>query len=128
MLKGGYTCVILKDDIVLTFTERGIKPLLSLYESGEDVKGFCAADKVVGRGAAFLYLMLEVSEVYADVLSRPALEVLKQNKVAVTYNTLTDNIINRAGDGICPFEEAVLGVTEKSAAYTAIKQKMAKMQ
>jgi len=35
--------------------ERGIKPLLLLYEQRKDLSAFVAADKVIGKAAAFLY-------------------------------------------------------------------------
>ncbi len=119
-----YTCVFCKGDTVFTFTARGVRPLVELYQSTTNVTDFSAADKVVGRGAAFLYLLLEIKHLYAAVISRSALELLNQNSIYVEYDTLTDNIINRAGDGICPFEKAVLNVDDKSQAYEIIVEKL----
>ena len=39
-----------------------------------------------------------------------------------------EHIINRRGDGICPFEEAVMDVHDADSAYTAILKKMDAMQ
>ena len=44
----GSTCVLCRDEIVYTTTERGIKPLIEWLDSGEDTCGFSDADKVVG--------------------------------------------------------------------------------
>ena len=125
--QNGFTCVICKDGKTLTSTERGVKPLVLWYKGSEDMKNASAADRVVGRGAAFLYLLLGVRELYAQVVSKPALELLTKNGVSVTYGTLADNIINRRGDGICPFEAAVLNITDPSDAYKAIAEKMVEM-
>lgn len=125
--KNSYTCVICKGSKTLTSTERGVKPLVLWYEGSEDTINASAADKVVGRGAAFLYLLLGVRELYAQVISKPALELLEENGVSVSYGTLADNIINRRGDGICPFEAAVLNITDPKDAYTAITEKMKEM-
>ena len=57
---GGYTCVITDGDRVLTSTLRGVKPLVQFLESGRDLTGFSAADKVVGRATAYLYVLLGV--------------------------------------------------------------------
>ena len=57
---------------MLTSTERGVKPLLQWLDGENRVKGFSAVDKVVGRAAAFLYVLLEVKEVYAGVMSEGA--------------------------------------------------------
>ena len=126
--KNSFTCVICNGSKTLTSTERGVKPLVLWYEGGEDMKDASAADKVVGRGAAFMYLLLGVRELYAQVISKPALELLEENGVSVSYGTLADNIINRRGDGICPFEAAVLNITDPKDAYKAIAEKMQEMK
>ncbi len=119
-----YTCVFCKDDTVYSSVERGVKPLVEMYQSKKLAKGFSAADKVVGKGAAFLYLLLEIKSLYAAVISRSALELLNKNGISVEYDTKVQNITNRKGDGICPFEEAVLTVDDKTAAYEIIVDKI----
>ena len=127
LLDNEYTCVICQEETVHTSTFRGVKPLVQWLDQGLDVKGFYAADKVIGRATAFLYVLLGVQAVYAHVISKPALEVLEAHQIQVQYGTLTDNIINRAGTGICPFEETVMGIEDPQNAYTAIRQKMKEM-
>ena len=124
---GEYTCVLCKGEDTVTLTERGVKPLVRLLRSGESYVGYSAADKVVGRATAFLYVLLGVSRVYARVMSRAALSVLENAGIEVGYDTLTDNIINRRGDGICPFESAVLDILSADEAYGAILEKMKEM-
>lgn len=119
-----YTCVLCLEDKVYTSTERGVKPLLAWIDSGMDMKGFSAADKVVGKAAAFLYVILEVKAVYADVISESAEKVLTENGIAVEYGLLTEAIRNRAGTGFCPMETAVKSISEPSAALEAIRRKI----
>ena len=116
------TCAIVKESEIYESTLRGVKPLLDLLESGVDFKGGFAADKVVGKGAAFLYVLIGVKEVYADVISSPALEILVHNGIKTEYRTLVPNIINRKGDGICPIETAVLNETDPKGALIKIKE------
>jgi len=104
---GHYTCVLCKGDCVLTDDRRGIRPLLELVESGRSFVGFSAADKVVGKAAALLYLLLGVTDIYAGVISAPALEVLVAGGVVVTFGQLVDAIRNRTNTGFCPMETAV---------------------
>jgi len=59
-----------------------------------------------------------------SVISRSALHVLESQGVCVRYDTAVENIINRQGDGICPFEAAVLNIIDNDAAYDAIRAKM----
>lgn len=124
----GYTCVVCKDGAVHTATERGVKPLLDWLDSGLDLTGWCAADKVVGRATAFLYCLLGVEEVYAHVMSRPAADVLLAHGIQAEAGALVDGIINRKGTGPCPFEAAVMDITEKDAALEAIRIKMGHTQ
>jgi len=127
LAESDHTCVLCKEEKIYTSTQRGVRPLVEWFESDEIFEGFSAADKVVGRGAAFLYVLLDVNAVYSHVISYAALEVLRDNNITVEYNTAVQNIINRKGDGICPFEETVLSITDANEAYMAIKQKMHEM-
>ena len=119
-----YTCVLCKDEKNCTSSLRGVKPLVQWIESNIDFTGYCAADKVVGKATAFLYVLMKVKAVYARVISKSALVVLEENNIEVQYGTIVDNIINRRGDGICPFEAAVLDIDDTDAAYRVIRNKM----
>lgn len=121
------TCVVCRENLVYTATERGVKPLLSWLDNGPSLVGFCAADRVVGRGAAFLYCLLGVREVYAHVMSRPAARVLQAHGISYHAGSLVDGIINRKGTGPCPFEEAVMDIQDAPTALTAIRNKLAQM-
>ncbi len=120
---GGYTCVLCREGRVHTATARGVKPLVDWLDSGLDLRGFSAADKVVGRATAFLYVLLGVREVHALVMSAPAKEALEAGGIAASCGAEVAGIINRRGDGPCPFEEAVLGITEPTEALNAIRCK-----
>ena len=124
---GDYTCAVCCRDTVYTATERGVKPLLNWVNAGLDLTGFSAADRVVGRATAFLYVLLGVREVYARVMSRPATEVLAAHGIAAFPGKLVAGIINRRGDGPCPFEAAVMEITDALDALAAIRAKMEKM-
>lgn len=122
-----YTCVLCKGDSVYTTTLRGVRPLARWLDSSIDFTSFSAADKVVGKATAYLYQLLMVREVYAQIMSQSALEVLTSAGIRTEYDRLVPNIINRTGDGICPFEAAVLDVHTPEDARTAIWEKMQNM-
>lgn len=119
---GGYTCVILRESTAYYGVKRGIAPLLEFIESGIDFTGFSAADKIVGKAAAFLYVKMNLTAVYGEVLSVSAAEILKKNGVEYGYGTLTEKIINRAGDGICPMEKAVANADDPGQAVDILKR------
>ena len=124
---GKYTCVVCRDSVLYYATERGVKPLVDWLDSSLCLEGFSAADKVVGRATAFLYCLLGVRNVHANVMSRPAAQVLEQNGIGVSYGQLVDGIINRRGTGPCPFESAVLHISDPMDALAAIRRKMESM-
>lgn len=125
---GNYTCVVCKEDIVYTTTHRGVAPLLNWLDTGMDLTCFSAADRVVGRGAAFLYCLLGVKEVYARVMSHPAAQVLRVHGIQADAETFVEGIINRAGTGPCPFEAAVMDIQNADEALIAIRNKRRQMQ
>ncbi len=126
--EGEYTCVLCRKEQVETSTLRGVSPLLTLCQAGAELVGFSAADRVVGRATAFLYVRLGVVALYARVISKSALAVLEAHGIFVEYDTLAEYIINRQGDGMCPFEEAVLETEDPEEAYAIIQHKMKQMK
>lgn len=118
---GSYTCVLCLNGKIATSEQRGVKPLLHWLEAPVLGKGFCAADKVVGKATAYLYSLLGAKAVYADVMSTSALEVLQVLGINATYGTLVPYIINRKGDGMCPMETATLNVKTPEDALAAVK-------
>lgn len=124
---GGYTCVLCRDEEIHTSQARGVRPLVQWLTFGPDLRGFSAADKVVGKATAYLYCLLGVKAVHALVMSGAAAEVLRKNGIEVTQDKLVENIINRAGNGICPFEAAVWNIHTPEEALPAIRNKMKEM-
>lgn len=122
--KDKLTFAAVNGDDIITSSDRGVKPLLSLIDSGRTLSGYSAADKVVGNGAAYLYVLLRVKSVYTYVISRSALETFAKYGIDVSYNTLTDAIRNRSGDGLCPMESAVAAAEGPEAALRLIRNKL----
>ncbi len=118
--KHGYTCVAIKGDIIYTSTDRGVKPLLDWLDSNTDLADAVVSDKVVGKAAAFLYVLLQVNQVYAHIISKPAYEVLQKNSIKVSYGELVDSIRNRDNTGFCPMETAVWEIDDPKTAYDTI--------
>ena len=128
LTEGSYTCVLCRDDAIHTATARGVRPLVDWLDSGLELAGFSAADKVVGRATAFLYVLLKVRCVHALVMSTPAKNALEENGITALCDREVPGIINRRGDGPCPFEDAVLGITDPEQALTAIRKKQLELR
>ena len=112
---------------IVTSRERGVRPLVELIKSGKDYSGYFAADKTIGKAAALLYAKLGVTRVYAFVMSEGGAEVCKRFGIFAEYATLTDKIINRKGDDICPMEKTVMNIDDPDAAFVAICKKLAEL-
>jgi hypothetical protein len=122
------SCVIVRDDEVYFSEKSGIAPLMDFIKDGMNFCGFSAADKIVGKAAAMLFCKLGVNEVYAKVISKPGYEYLQAHGKVVHYTTMTEKIINRKGDGICPMESTVLEIDEVEAGYNALAQKLLELR
>ena len=120
---GKYTCVVCNNYIIYTSTQKGVAPMLDFIEKNICLTGFSAADKIVGKAAAMLFIFAGVKEIYAEVMSVPAAAILKKHGIEFSYVTITQNIVNRTNTGICPMEQAVAGITDADAALTAIIRK-----
>ena len=125
---GKYTLVICKDEDIIKSDVTGIRPVMTLIDSKKDYKGYSAADKIVGRAAAFLYTLLQVKNLYGETMSKGAVEILKNAGIYYEYKTLTDYIENRQKTGMCPMDEAVKDIDNPKDAYEAIRNKIKLLQ
>ena len=122
--EGGYTCVACKNGAVHTATERGVRPLLNWLDDGTDLMGASVADKVVGRGAAFLYRLLGVRSVYGGVMSMAAMKVLRSVGIEAQSGMLAEGIRNRDNTGPCPIEYSTAVTDDPEEALMIIRAEL----
>ena len=116
--------VIVRGSVVTTYSDRGIKALLSVIKDNKWImEEATIADKVVGKAAAFLIACGNAKEVYAEVLSSGAADVLRKCKIPFSFGILTEKIVNREGNGICPTESAVQNIDDVNEAYSILQDK-----
>ena len=102
----GLTLVVKSGDgTIHRFTQRGVKDLLTLVTTAPEVlHSAIIADKAVGKAAAACMVQGGVKQVWADVMSEPAMTLLRAYRVEAECDTLVDHIINRTGTDWCPME------------------------
>lgn len=116
------------DEVVYSSQTRGVAPLLDFIANKTDLHGFSAADKVVGKAAALLYVLLGVQAVYAPVMSEAAVAVFEKHNIQAHYDTVAKGIRNRENTGMCPMESAVESIFDPKEALLAIQNKLAQMK
>ncbi len=122
-LTGDITCVLVKGENIYTSTKTGIAPMLNLIKDGVNLEGYSAADKIVGKAAAMLFVKAGVKDVFAEVISSDAISYLKKHKIEFSYNEATPYIINRKKTGNCPMEEAVKNTDDFNEGYEILVRK-----
>ena len=102
----GLTLVVKSGDgTIHRFTQRGVKDLLTLVTTAPEVlHNAIIADKAVGKAAAACMVQGGAKQVWADVMSEPAMTLLRAYRVEAECGALVDHIINRAGPDWCPME------------------------
>ncbi len=101
----GHSICLCKNGEFFTDDGRGISPMMRFISQGLDLDGYSAADVIVGKAAAMLFVKAKIASVYG-------------------YKELTGKIINRRGDGVCPMEQTVENIDDCDAAYNALREKM----
>lgn len=124
----GLTLVLCDGNDIITSNKRGVAPLLDLVHSNFDYSEYCAADRVIGKAAALLYVLLKIKNIYCAVASEAAINVFKQNGISVSCDCVVPAIKNRDKTGFCPMETAVLEINEPHIALKTIEQKLLQLQ
>ncbi len=123
--ENNYSCVYYNEQDIIISEDRGIKPLMQFIS--QDKKGYVLVDKIIGKAGAFLAVLLKCKYVYAKVLSFDAKNILEKYNIEYSYSIITERIINRTGDDICPMEKTVLNIDEPLEAYESLKEKIKSM-
>ena len=120
------SALVVKDNkIVAHVSGVGLMPLLEIYDNQPTaLEDGSLIDKVIGRAAAFIAIKGKVRTVYGELMSEEALELLQKHHIPATYGKLVPQILNRKQDGICPMEQAVLGINSPDEALDALKTKI----
>lgn len=122
--QGKATCVIVKQGKIINIESgRGVKPIIAMYEQGI-LTDAVVVDKIIGKAAAMILVLGGAKACYGLTMSRAAVEYLKAHGVHAEYDVLTEHIINRKGDGICPMEQTVAELDDPQEALVALKAKI----
>lgn len=114
-------CVFVRGDTVIKSRTRGVKPLVAFVDNGTSLRGFSAADRVVGRAAAFLYVILGVDSVYAGIMTKGAVTIFAEYGIMAYYDGTADAVMNRSKNDLCPMEKATSDTNDPFTALHLIR-------
>lgn len=97
--------VLYKNGEIKEYYQNRIKDIKEILQKDKlALKDAIIADKVIGKVAASILTVAGVEAIYADVMSKPAISVLEENKIEFQYHSLTDYVQNNDKTGMCPME------------------------
>lgn len=124
LLSGDTTIALVFGEREFVSEKSGIAPMMEFIGKNIDLKNFSAADRIVGKAVAMLFVKAGVKAVYAEVISIPAFNFLVEHGVKTGFGIMVEAIKNRAGNGLCPMEQTVLDETDTDRAYEKLKDKL----
>lgn len=121
-----YTLVIDTGTTVYYSREPGLYRLLSFAES-KAFLGSYAADRIVGKAAAMIYILLGFNAVYAEIISTDARSLFDKYHIAYQFGKTVDHIISHNGRDICPLEKALNDIYDPKAAPAILRETLASL-
>ena len=121
--KKDFTLSIVKDGkMILQSKTPGVSALVTAIERDrQSFRGASAADKVLGRAAAMLFVYSEVKCVFALLASQDALTTLEMFSVPFECEKTVAKILNRNQTSTCPFESLIQDVENPQDAFEKLK-------
>ena len=115
-------CIVKNGCVVFESRTQGIAPLVDAVAGSKDrLEDSSAADKVVGKSVAWLCVYAGLKAIYASVVSADAVKLLKKYSIHLEYGLLVENILRADREGICPFEQLMINVTDPVDAYRKLE-------
>ncbi|QQK07472.1 DUF1893 domain-containing protein [Miniphocaeibacter halophilus] len=114
--------VVKNGQIVFESSKKGIVPMYDLYNEGLTGKIYIS-DRFIGGGAAKFILNFEAStvEVFTNIISKGALNLLESKGIKVEYKKIVDKILNRTGDDFCPVEKISMENDDFNVFYNKLR-------
>ena len=124
----GHSIALCRNGEVITDDGRGISPMMKFIAEGRELSGYSAADVIVGKAAAMLFVKAGIVCVHAKTLSEAGKEFLEAHDIPCTYDSLTERIIDSSGTDICPMEKTVADIWDPETGYDALERRIAEMR
>lgn len=124
----GHSICLCRDGEIITDDGRGISPMMKFIAEGRELTGYSAADVIIGKAAAMLFVKAGVICVHGKTMSESGRSFLETHGIPCTYDVLTERIINRRGTDLCPMEKAVAEIDDAEEGYSALRNKLEELR
>ena len=124
----GHSICLCKNGELIINDGRGISPMMQLIAGNKDLNGYSAADIIVGKATAILFVKAGITCVHGRTMSESGRAYLESHGIPCTYDILTERIINRKGTDICPMEKAVADIEDTETGYEALRKRVEEMR
>jgi phosphatidylglycerophosphatase A len=113
--------------VIFRSQERGVAPFFQAVQNMvSTLHNAAVADRIVGLAVAMLCLYARIGSVYGGIASSGALDILKEQGVAVISKKVVPHIFNYDGTDLCPFEKLARDTDEPSQLFAALQSLFAK--
>lgn len=92
--KENCTLVLVKGESIIKSKEHGLSKLVELIDKDEDLTDYSVCDNVCGRAASFLYVLLEVKEVYANTMAKLSIQILDRAEIKYSANAFVETLLD----------------------------------
>ena len=121
--KKGFALSVVKDGkTIIQSKTPGVSALVTaIKRDRQSFRGASAADKVLGRAAAMLFVYSEVKCVFALLASQDAIVTLERFGMPFECEKTVAKILNRNQTSTCPFESLIQDVEDPQDAFEKLK-------
>ncbi len=117
------SCIVRNKGITTQYTQRGVRDLYELVTTQPaTLRGAHVADKIIGKGAAALMVNGGVKRATTHVITTPALKMLQEAGVEVSYEEEIPFVENRNKTGQCPLDERLQATDSAHLCMPIIEQ------
>ena len=90
---GNYSFVLVKNEDIISSSQKGIMQIVELIESGKDFTDYSLCDRIAGRAAAFLYILLGVKEVHSVKMTKLATNILDRAEIKFSADEYIEKVL-----------------------------------
>ncbi len=100
----------------------GISALVSAIDQDRfHFRSASAADRILGRAAAMLFVYSGIVHIFASTASTDALSTIGKFRIPVESEKIVPAILNRSRSSSCPFEQLVQNIDDPEEAFRRLK-------